>query len=444
MHLALLLVAATVTPPLDPTPTHNAFTVLRDAIAQANDGQTITLSGNFDFDTCIDVPAGKAHVTLTGDATLSGTGECALRFLGANAGWTVSQLTFDGFETALSLHSVSIVLDGNRCNDVGVCVHTFTGADATIKNMHITGGRIGVLADASTLTVRDTQFWRQSEAGIRITGTTHMDASGGNAFQEMKALAIDNQVPAGLAFTQLAKNDLWDEPSKIEALVRHQVDDVMLGMVDFSSPGGPTLNAPDLVVSKRPSVQIPFPVDTNFEVINPPAYGTVDASGGYVRTHSMADSFTYRLFNATQLSMPGKVTLTNAAPAIQGAAPPTGTVGLAYGFTPIAQDENDDTLVFSVTGLSPWLKLNPQNGAISGVPPAPETTAPITISVTDGSLTTTLAPFVIVIGGAKGSAALDAATIGTRVRGSGWSCSSTSPELLWALLLVLWLRKMKR
>ncbi len=81
----------------------------------------------------------------------------------------------------------------------------------------------------------------------------------------------------------------------------------------------------------------------------------------------------------------------NTAPTISG-TPGDATVGVAYQFTPSAQDDDGDTLSFTVTNLPTWASFNTATGAISGTPQNEHigSYSNIIITVTDGSATAAL------------------------------------------------------
>jgi hypothetical protein len=72
-------------------------------------------------------------------------------------------------------------------------------------------------------------------------------------------------------------------------------------------------------------------------------------------------------------------------------------VGAAYSFVPTAADADGDTLTFSVTGTPSWATLNVTTGELSGTPTNLDAGrhGPITISVSDGTDSTSLAAFSI-------------------------------------------------
>lgn len=87
-----------------------------------------------------------------------------------------------------------------------------------------------------------------------------------------------------------------------------------------------------------------------------------------------------------------------AAPTI-GGMPPSGTVGVAYSFTPSATGSP----AFTATGLPPGLAINPATGAITGTPTAAGSYN-VSISATNAGGTATLNATIVIAAAANGSA----------------------------------------
>ena len=85
----------------------------------------------------------------------------------------------------------------------------------------------------------------------------------------------------------------------------------------------------------------------------------------------------------------------NVAPSIVGTPGTTATVGMSYTFTPVADDDNGDTLVFSITNKPGWAMFSQSTGQLTGSPVAGDvgTTSGIVISVSDGTTSTALPAF---------------------------------------------------
>jgi hypothetical protein len=80
-----------------------------------------------------------------------------------------------------------------------------------------------------------------------------------------------------------------------------------------------------------------------------------------------------------------------------------------YAFTPTASDADGNALTFSIAGRPAWASFNSATGRLQGTPTQADvgTNANITISVSDGTATTSLPGFSIqVVATATGSAML--------------------------------------
>ena len=90
---------------------------------------------------------------------------------------------------------------------------------------------------------------------------------------------------------------------------------------------------------------------------------------------------------------------TNRAPTIAGTPPTTATVGQTYSFTPVGDDEDDDTLTFSIQNKPAWATFTTATGQLTGRPISANvgTTSNITITVTDGSASTALPAFNLTV-----------------------------------------------
>ncbi|RPI14980.1 MAG: hypothetical protein EHM60_05390 [Lysobacterales bacterium] len=85
----------------------------------------------------------------------------------------------------------------------------------------------------------------------------------------------------------------------------------------------------------------------------------------------------------------------NRAPVIGGTPATTASTGQAYAFQPTGSDPDGDTLTWSVANLPSWAQFSSSTGRISGTPSTAGTFGGITVSVSDGRLSSTLAAFTI-------------------------------------------------
>ena len=211
------------------------------------------------------------------------------------------------------------------------------------------------------------------------------------------------------------------------------------------------------------------PVTTNpsdetlsFSIVNRPAWATFNTATGALSgtpTSASVGSFAGIVISVSgggdPVSLPAFAiqvqAATDAAPTISGTPPTTVASGGNYAFTPAAGDPDGNPLTFSVMNAPSWASFNTGTGELSGSPPASATASVfsnIVISVTDGTLSASLAPFTITVtasthtsqngacGTANGTAVSTAPTSGlcstgtaSAVSGSGpwaWSCAVAS------------------
>lgn len=122
---------------------------------------------------------------------------------------------------------------------------------------------------------------------------------------------------------------------------------------------------------------------------------------------TVTNGYTHASLAAFSITVTG---VTNTPPTISGTPPTTDTAGNAYSFTPTATDANNNPLTFSIQNLPSWATFSTTTGQLSGTPMAAAagTYSNIVISVSDGTATTSLAPFSITVTQiSSGSATVD-------------------------------------
>jgi hypothetical protein len=89
----------------------------------------------------------------------------------------------------------------------------------------------------------------------------------------------------------------------------------------------------------------------------------------------------------------------NTPPTISGAPATSVVAGNAYAFAPQAADSDGQTLTFSINGKPAWASFDTVTGRLSGTPAPGDVGShgPITIAVTDGAATASLAAFSIAV-----------------------------------------------
>lgn len=89
----------------------------------------------------------------------------------------------------------------------------------------------------------------------------------------------------------------------------------------------------------------------------------------------------------------------NQPPVISGSPATSVAVGASYAFQPVASDPEGRKLAFRIMNLPAWASFSSSTGRLSGTPSRAGTWSSITISVSDGKSTASLAPFSIAVQG---------------------------------------------
>ena len=130
----------------------------------------------------------------------------------------------------------------------------------------------------------------------------------------------------------------------------------------------------------------------------------IDGKIQYVHndSNSTSDSFGFKVADGvgnelTNQTFTISITAIDDAPEISGMPDIEILEGNLYSFTPQASDLDEDPLTFIVSGLPAWLSFNELTGKISGTPAYEHVGSygPITMSVSDDSLSAALEPFFI-------------------------------------------------
>ena len=183
-----------------------------------------------------------------------------------------------------------------------------------------------------------------------------------------------------------------------------------------------------------PQASDPEGASLTFSVMNKPAWATFTRSSGLLS--GIPPAGTAGTYSNIVISVSDGQTLTslpafsvtvkptgNQAPVIYGV--PAGSVeaGNAYSFQPNASDPEGSPLKFSVTGLPGWATFDTNSGQLTGTPQSTQagTYSGITISTTDGQLTSSLAPFSISVTAANRTPTILGAPAATATAGQPYS-----------------------
>lgn len=143
-----------------------------------------------------------------------------------------------------------------------------------------------------------------------------------------------------------------------------------------------------------------------FSIANKPIWASFSvATGALAGTPAAGQAGTYAgIFisvsdGSLSASLPAfSITVTaapNRAPTISGAPAASVTAGAAYSFRPTSSDPDGQPLSFSIVNKPAWANFSTSTGRLTGTPQDAHvgTTSGIVISVSDGTLSASLAPF---------------------------------------------------
>jgi uncharacterized protein YfaQ (DUF2300 family) len=126
-----------------------------------------------------------------------------------------------------------------------------------------------------------------------------------------------------------------------------------------------------------------------------PAAGNVGTTTGIVISVSDGTVSVSRAAFSIQVSTSAPA---NRAPTITGSPATSVTVGSAYNFQPMGADPDGNTLTYSIQGKPSWAAFSITTGRLSGTPVAANVgTSRVTISVSDGTLSASLAAFNLAV-----------------------------------------------
>ncbi len=184
------------------------------------------------------------------------------------------------------------------------------------------------------------------------------------------------------------------------------------------TPPPPTNRAPTISGSPPATVNVgetysftPDAADADgdaltFGVTNLPSWASFDTTTGTLTgTPAAADADSYLdiVIDVSDGSLSDSlgpfsisVVADNQPPVISGSGGATLVVGEAYSFLPTASDPENDPLTFSIANRPSWASFDATTGRLSGTAAAGSYPT-IIIRVSDGDLTTSLAPFTITV-----------------------------------------------
>jgi hypothetical protein len=181
-------------------------------------------------------------------------------------------------------------------------------------------------------------------------------------------------------------------------------------------PGTPTIaGTPAATVTAGqlysfvPTVTDPSGEALSFSIVNRPAWATFNPATGALSgtpTTASVGNFTNILISVSTSGAPVSLAAfsiqvqasADGAPTISGTPAATVAAGGNYSFTPTAGDPDGNALSFSILNAPSWATFSTKTGELTGTAPSgasPRLFSNIVISVSDGTLSASLAPFSI-------------------------------------------------
>jgi hypothetical protein len=225
-----------------------------------------------------------------------------------------------------------------------------------------------------------------AEANVGMTGMITIEVSDSKAVAQLPAFQI-----------QVSSNATTPPPGNVApTIVGTPATTATVGQVYTFAPVGSDANNDTLTFSiqNKPSWLTFTP--SNGRLSGTPTSADVATTTGIVV--SVTDGLVTAALPSFNLQVVAQPPV-NRAPTITGTPATTVTAGSAYSFTPVGSDPDGNTLTYSIQNLPSWASFSATTGRLSGTPTSANvgTSARITISVTDGTATASLASFTIQI-----------------------------------------------
>ena len=147
------------------------------------------------------------------------------------------------------------------------------------------------------------------------------------------------------------------------------------------------------------------------------------ALGNAVARTATGDTGVVNSVNQLARSGGSRGVVENRPPAISGQPATTVQAGERYDFTPVASDLDNDPLTFTVSAKPAWASFDTATGRLSGTPQAADarTYEGVTITVSDGELSSSIGPFEITVKTSNGSPSISGSPPATAVVGERYA-----------------------
>jgi len=327
-------------------------------------------------------------VSLGGTDTITSQPAITMRAEGGKAGQTVTaqsvtplttlvQLTPEADRTALKATIQALGVSYNAKIDEGITPAAAalvkavtTTASMVVEVLNTAAGGNDSTRLLSTQAVKSVQTEVLAALATNLVGKTAAQLDTGTEIAAITQAATTSAVTAMAADSTKAGGVTLTLNNAAISQVAQSVATSTTTVVDAIA-GAPGVSLANTAASIKPEAQI---VTQN-----------VSAA---IETQTSASAAQQALQNVTVTVTPPA----NTAPTITGAASASGTVGVAFTYTPTVADAESDLLTLSISGskaIPPGLTFNPLTGAITGIPTA-SGTGTYSITVSDGRQTASL------------------------------------------------------
>jgi hypothetical protein len=329
------------------------------------------------------------------------------------ATFSTSTGRLSGTPTATATHSsITIrVSDGQATTSLpafSIVVSRAANSPPTISGTPPTTARIGTAysfvpsasdpnGNALTFSITNKPAWASFNTSTgRLSGTPAVVATHSN----IQIRVSDGQATASLPAFTLTVSTAANSPPTI-------------------SGTPPTSGTVGTAYSFQPTASDPNGNTLTFSIANRPSWATFSTSTGRLSgTPTVAATHSSVVITVSDgqasVSLPAfsivVAAAANRAPTISGTPATTVVAGVAYNFQPTAADADGDPMTFSIANMPSWATFSTGTGRLSGTPTAANvgTFSNVTISVSDGKVTRSLAAFTITVNAtANGSVTLN-------------------------------------
>ena len=225
-----------------------------------------------------------------------------------------------------------------------------------------------------------------TEANVGMSGMITIEVSDSHAVTQLPAFQI-----------RVSSNSTTPPPANVAPTISGvPATTATVGQVYTFAPVGDDANDDVLTytMQNKPS-WMTFTPSTG-RVTGTPTAANIGSTGPMLIVVSDGQASAQLQFTVTVQAAP-PTPPANRAPTITGTPATSVTAGNSYAFNPVGSDPDGNTLTYSIQNKPTWANFSATTGRLSGTPTTANvgTSARITITVSDGSLTASLPSFTI-------------------------------------------------